>query len=333
MADRIKRLENIVSSLAARLAGITSGAVTSVFTRTGAVVSATNDYTWAQINKATSDVADITTKSHTSLSDVGTNTHAQIDTHVSATAAHGATGANVGTTNQQTLTNKTLTTPTLTAPVLGTPSSGTLTSCTGLPEAGLTLADNTTNDVSTTKHGFVPKAPNVSTQFLDGTGAFSTPAGGSSLWTKIAEVEVPAGGQPSIRFSGIAAGYKLLHLVGQYSASGANELQMHFNSDAGANTYVFESLVAENTTVAGAAVSTTYGRVLANADTDENIVDMMIHNNTLNEKMWTCRGGNRDRFTTVAGMWTNTTTEINKIEFEATTFGQSSRFILMGMNT
>lgn len=41
-------------------------------------------------------------------------------------------------------------------------------------EAKQTLADNTTNDVSTTKHGYAPKAPNDATKFLDGTAAYDT---------------------------------------------------------------------------------------------------------------------------------------------------------------
>ena len=41
-------------------------------------------------------------------------------------------------------------------------------------DANLTTTDVTTNNVSTSKHGFAPKAPNDATQFLDGTGAYDT---------------------------------------------------------------------------------------------------------------------------------------------------------------
>lgn len=89
----------------------------------------------------------------------------------------GVTGTDkaVSKTGTETLTNKTLTSPVLTTPALGTPASGTLTNCTGLPEAGLTLADNTTNDVSATKHGFAPKIPNNTTTFLRGDATYAAP--------------------------------------------------------------------------------------------------------------------------------------------------------------
>jgi hypothetical protein len=45
-------------------------------------------------------------------------------------------------------------------------------------DANLSTSDVTTNDVSTTKHGFAPKLPNDATKYLDGTGNYSTPAGG-----------------------------------------------------------------------------------------------------------------------------------------------------------
>jgi hypothetical protein len=40
--------------------------------------------------------------------------------------------------------------------------------------------DNTDLNASTTKHGLLPKLSNVSTEYLSGTGVFSTPAGGSA---------------------------------------------------------------------------------------------------------------------------------------------------------
>lgn len=57
----------------------------------------------------------------------------------------------------------------VTSGVYGTPGN--------VVESEITLADNTTNDVSTTKHGFAPKLSNVGTEYLDGTGGYSVPAG------------------------------------------------------------------------------------------------------------------------------------------------------------
>lgn len=55
-------------------------------------------------------------------------------------------------------------------------SSGTNTG--DQTDATLGFSDITTNNVSGTKHGFVPKATGLATQYLDGTGNWSTPAGG-----------------------------------------------------------------------------------------------------------------------------------------------------------
>lgn len=60
----------------------------------------------------------------------------------------------------------------VTSGVWGTPGN--------VVESEITLADNTTNDVAITKHGFAPKAPNDSTKFLNGVGAWAVPPGGGT---------------------------------------------------------------------------------------------------------------------------------------------------------
>lgn len=47
-------------------------------------------------------------------------------------------------------------------------------------DALLSTSDITTNNVSTSKHGFAPKAPNDATKFLNGVGAWAVPSGGGS---------------------------------------------------------------------------------------------------------------------------------------------------------
>ena len=47
-----------------------------------------------------------------------------------------------------------------------------------ITESEITLADNTTNNSSTTKHGFLKKLDNVSTNFMNGQGNWAAPAAG-----------------------------------------------------------------------------------------------------------------------------------------------------------
>ena len=58
----------------------------------------------------------------------------------------------------------------------GTSSTATIQPQT-VTETKLLLSDTTTGNVSTAKHGFAPKLSNSATTYLDGTGAWTTPAG------------------------------------------------------------------------------------------------------------------------------------------------------------
>ncbi len=90
---------------------------------------------------------------------------------------------NVVLASGATLTTPALTSPTMTGPALGTPISGVLTNATGLPEAGLSLTDVATANSATSQHGFLKKLDNTATHFMDGTGNWSTPAGGGADFT------------------------------------------------------------------------------------------------------------------------------------------------------
>lgn len=48
-------------------------------------------------------------------------------------------------------------------------------------EGGLSLGNNTTNDVSTSRHGFTPRLSGTATTFLDGTGNYTVPASGGNV--------------------------------------------------------------------------------------------------------------------------------------------------------
>jgi hypothetical protein len=115
----------------------------------------------------------------------------------------------------------------------------------------------TTNDVSTTKHGLAPKLPNDATKYLDGTGAYSVPAGGGGGAMALICSQVLATAQATFDTNTILGGsipgtYHHLKLVliarGDTLATSTNVL-LTFNADTGAH-YDFEGFQASGTTVA-----------------------------------------------------------------------------------
>lgn len=67
--------------------------------------------------------------------------------------------------------------------VLRTQGAGANPTWSTITESLITLADNTTNDVSTTKHGLVPKAPNDTAKFLRGDATWQTPSSSGVQYT------------------------------------------------------------------------------------------------------------------------------------------------------
>ncbi len=100
-------------------------------------------------------------------------------TSVSVVTANGFSGSVANSTTTPAITI-TCTLCLMSGGALGTPSSGNGANITGIPEGGLSLTNITTNNASTSKHGFVPILPNDATKYYDGTGAYSVPAGGAS---------------------------------------------------------------------------------------------------------------------------------------------------------
>jgi Concanavalin A-like lectin/glucanases superfamily/Chaperone of endosialidase len=66
------------------------------------------------------------------------------------------------------------------------PSLSALVKDASITEAKLSLSDVTTKDATTTAHGLLRKLSGTATQYLDGSGAWTTPAGAASYWTRYA---------------------------------------------------------------------------------------------------------------------------------------------------
>ena len=87
-------------------AGALTDANTGVTTANALVWRTTDSKLYMRTGVDTYAVVGVT--DHTLLTNIGSNSHSTIDTHLDATVTHGATGAVVGTTNVQTLTLPTI---------------------------------------------------------------------------------------------------------------------------------------------------------------------------------------------------------------------------------
>lgn len=83
-------------------------------------------------------------------------------------------------------------------------------------DALISTSDITTNNVSITKHGFVPKAPNDATKYLDGTGAWTVPAGGGGS-SSLANANIFVGNASDVATAVPVSGVLTLANTGAFS--------------------------------------------------------------------------------------------------------------------
>lgn len=105
-------------------------------------------------------------------------------------------------------------------------------------DATVTFTDITTNNASTTKHGFLKKLSNSATEYMDGTGNWSTPAGGGGGGGLVLLDVKTASASSSLAFTtDIDSTYTsyLFILNGLYSGT-SSQLLMQFSYDLG-STY------------------------------------------------------------------------------------------------
>lgn len=155
-------------------------------------------------------------------------------------------GVVVGDTDTQTLTNKTLTTPTIGSFANATHNHTNAAGGGALSEAALTLTDITTNNVTTSAHGFIPKAPNDTSKFFRGDATWAVAMGldevpnTSSSFTTYAQTVM----YPSANTGWTAVGTPTYAGNG-VSMSGATNAGMNTTffgrSDDGGNNLVFSS--------------------------------------------------------------------------------------------
>lgn len=165
-------------------------------------------------------------------------------------------------------------------------------------DADLAFTDVTINNVDITKHGFVPKAPNDATKFLNGTGAFSTPAGagdvsttGTNTYGAAAVNDSRAAAHTMPVKTGLIASLPATCTIGEeyfatnavagqnkYYCAATNTWTQQLNSGGGGNGYTLSIQVTTNNTFA-CGTSLFFGSAVnsaGTADTNTNIFRTVV---------------------------------------------------------
>lgn len=123
------------------------------------------------------------------------------------------------------------------APAAGDTAAGKFLKASGayaqVTDANLSVSNITTNNVTTSAHGFAPILPNDSTKFLNGVGAYAVPPSGG-LPTAVTGTLSGASQVYVVDFTTYAA-YDLY--IGQYSTSLTAGIIIEMSSDGGGSYY------------------------------------------------------------------------------------------------
>lgn len=214
---------------------------------------------------------------------------------------------------------------------------GTIPAYSAVVEADITLADNTTNDVSTSKHGFAPKGDGSTTKFLNANGAYSTPSSGGSF-TLVSTQTISAVSLPTTTFTKIAEWTSLtgdtddvylIEFEAAYStAVAALTIGVRLNDDSTSNHYDYSvmSITSASTGFVGVNSQNTFHRLMIGTAVTVSTALARIEikaSKTISgtRRMITSEtamiGSNERMKEMNSGAWTDTTNQITSVQIYA----------------
>lgn len=159
-------------------------------------------------------------------------------------------------------------------------------------DSAVQFSDITTNDSSTSKHGFLKKLDGTSTHYMDGTGTWSTPAGGSSAMNLVESQTLAS--DTSFVFTTIpdAATYPWLRILVRCRTADTTDFQarIRFNDDSTSN-YAWQQYNGRGSGTSGWLANITASSDTANCN---GIMDILVLNVVAGQTFtWQCVGGGR----------------------------------------